>query len=126
VVLRKHEIADSPQQRTLGQPLLGDTEASGDQTEKIVSGELASHDFCCDEAVLIDCRQQILDEDRLPRPDLSSNDDESFGMMQPVKQKGHRSPVHSAFKKEPRIRDKLERRGRKPVKFCVHRLVTAR
>src|ERR1700730_957606 len=120
-VLRQCEIADPLQQRTLGEPFLGNSEPACDEMQKIVSGELRRHDLCLDERALVDRRQQIVDQDGLAGADFPGDDDEAFGMMEAIDEIGHRLPVNRALEKEPSIRGELERSSRKLVKFGIHR-----
>ena len=89
--------------------------------QKIVSGELRRHDLCGDERVLVDRRQQIVDEDGFAGADFPGDDDKAFRMMEAIDQIRHRLPVHRALEKEPSIRGELEGSGGKPVKFGIHR-----
>ena len=90
--------------------------------EKVIAGELSRDDLRRDKTASVDRRQQIFDEDRLPRPDFAGNDDETLGMVKSVDQIGHRLPVNRALEEETSIRGELERLSGKSIKFGVHRL----
>ena len=88
--------------------------------QQIVAAELAGDDLGGDKAFWADRRQQIIDEDRLARPNLAGDDDEPFGVVQAIDHIGHRLAMHAALEKEARIGGQLKRPRRKPVKFGIH------
>ena len=118
-MLGEGEIGDALQQRPLSQSLPGDAESGRDQVQKIVSGELRDYLGYC-EIALVNRREQVVHDNGFAGPDLSSDDDETLPVVQPIDKIGHRLPVHRALVKEAGIGGELERRFGKPVEILVH------
>ena len=109
-LLGEHEVGDPLQQCALRQPLFGDAKPGRDEMQKIIPGELGGDDLGDYEVALINRRQQVIDEDCFAGTDLSGNNDETVGVVQPIDKIGHRLPMHGALVKEPGIGRELERR----------------
>ena len=119
-MLGEGEIGDALQQRPLSQSLPGDAESGRDQVQKIVSGELRRDYLGYCEIALVNRREQVVHDNGFAGPDLSSDDDETLPVVQPIDKIGHRLPVHRALVKEAGIGGELERRFGKPVEILVH------
>jgi len=88
--------------------------------KKILGCQVCRHDLRRDKRLSIDCREQVVDEDRLAGANFTGNDNEPFGVMKSVDEIRHCLPMHCAFEKEPRIWRELKRPRSEPVELGVH------
>ena len=119
-LLGEHEVGDPLQKCALRQPLLGDAKPGRDEMQKIIPGELGGDNLGDHEVALINRRQQVIDENCFAGTDLSGNNDETVGVVQPIYKIRHRLPMHRALVKEAGVGRKLKRRCRQPVEIFVH------
>ena len=88
--------------------------------KKILGCQVCRHDLRRDKRLSIDCREQVVDEDRLAGADFTGNDNEPFGVMKSVDEIRHCLPMHCAFEEEPRIWRELKRPCSESVELGVH------